>query len=102
MADKWIADAGARSGHCDRLPRNIYGTNGDWETYSTPSRDARLKTAFKESRDNAQRFVGMYENGDTKHLLYSGSDLVGNMLAAYIVSTGNYVNTTASLRASVR
>src|SRR6201989_1217626 len=28
-----------------RLPANIYGTEGDWETHSTPSRDARLKTA---------------------------------------------------------
>ena len=33
----------------DRLPPNIYGTEGDWETYSTPSRDARLKTAFKDA-----------------------------------------------------
>ncbi len=43
----------------DRLPLNIYGTEGDWETYSTPSRDARLKTAFKELRDTAERFVRM-------------------------------------------
>ncbi|HEX3431062.1 MAG TPA: formylglycine-generating enzyme family protein [Rhizomicrobium sp.] len=71
-----------------RLPRNIYGTNGDWETYSTPSRDARLKTAFKELRDKAQRFVGMYENGDTKHLLYTGRDLVDDMLAAYDQEAG--------------
>jgi len=66
-----------------RLPPNIYGTSGDWETYSTPSRDARLKTAFKELRDKIERFVGMYEQGDTKHLLYSGGDIVGDMLAAY-------------------
>lgn len=66
-----------------RLPPNIYGTSGDWETYSTPSRDARLKTAFKELRDKAERFVAMYERGDTKHLLYSGNDIVGDMLAAY-------------------
>ena len=42
----------------DRLPANIYGTQGDWEIYSTPSRDARLKTSFKELRDNVQRFYG--------------------------------------------
>jgi hypothetical protein len=34
-----------------RLPPNIYGTEGNWEDYSTPSRDARLKTSFKELRD---------------------------------------------------
>jgi hypothetical protein len=29
-----------------RLPRNIYGAEGDWETYSTPGRDARLRASF--------------------------------------------------------
>jgi formylglycine-generating enzyme required for sulfatase activity len=67
----------------EHLPRNIYGTDGDWESFSTPSRDARLKTAFKELRDKAQRFVEMYEKGDLKHLKYTGTDIVGDMLAAY-------------------
>ena len=66
----------------ERLPPNIYGTEGDWETYSTPSRDARLKTAFKELRDQAERFVKMYQAGDRK-LLYTGGDLVGDLLAIY-------------------
>ncbi len=65
-----------------RLPPNIYGTEGDWETFSTPSRDARLKTAFKELRDKAERFVKMGAARDRK-LLYQGTDLVGDMLAAY-------------------
>jgi hypothetical protein len=64
------------------LPANIYGTDGDWETYSTPSRDARLKTAFKELRDEAQRFVTLYRKNDPK-LVYRGNDLVADMLAAY-------------------
>ena len=34
--------------HPDALPYNIYGTNGDWELYSTPSRDARLKASVRE------------------------------------------------------
>jgi len=80
-----IAIAAGIQNHAEpnRLPRNIYGTSGDWETYSTPSRDARLKTAFKELRDNAERFVQMYQNRDTKHLLYNGSDLIDDMLGAY-------------------
>ncbi|MBV9064080.1 MAG: formylglycine-generating enzyme family protein [Alphaproteobacteria bacterium] len=65
-----------------RLPRNIYGTSGDWETYSTPSRDARLKTAFKELRDNVVRFINMYRTGN-RHLIYDGNDLVADMLATY-------------------
>ena len=66
-----------------RLPPNIYGTNGDWEVYSTPSRDARLKTAFKSLRDNVERFVEMYRRGDTRHLTYGGRDLPGDLLATY-------------------
>lgn len=65
-----------------RLPPNIYGTEGDWETYSTPSRDARLKTAFKEVRDNAQRFMTLWRARDPR-VTYQGGDLAGDMLAAY-------------------
>lgn len=34
--------------HPAELPWNIYGTGGEWELYATPSRDARLKAAFRE------------------------------------------------------
>ena len=52
-------ETGLKSGvqnksHPDRLPENIYGTSGEWEEYSTPSRDARLKTSFLELRDTAE------------------------------------------------
>jgi hypothetical protein len=67
----------------DRLPANIYGTDGDWETFSTPSRDARLKTAFRELRDSVERFVVMYVRGNDPHLRYLGDDMVGDMLAVY-------------------
>ena len=66
----------------DRLPPNIYGTEGDWEIYSTPSRDARLKTSFKEVRENVQRFVEYYRARDPR-IVYKGSDLVGDLIAAY-------------------
>ncbi len=65
-----------------RLPENIYGTEGDWETFSTPSRDARLKTAFKEVRDNAERFLTLWRTHDAR-LAYRGVDLAADMLAAY-------------------
>jgi hypothetical protein len=65
-----------------RLPVNIYGTEGDWEDYSTPSRDARLKTAFKELRDNEERFMTLYRAHDSR-LAYRGGDLAGDMLQAY-------------------
>jgi hypothetical protein len=65
-----------------RLPDNIYGTEGDWETYSTPSRDARLKTAFKHLRDQVQRFVEMARRGDP-HIHYEGHDIAGDLLKVY-------------------
>ena len=39
------------------LPYNIYGTDGIWEEYSTPSRDARLKVAFQEFYYNTQVII---------------------------------------------
>lgn len=65
-----------------RLPDNIYGTEGDWETYSTPSRDARLKTAFKALRDQVQRFVEMVRRRDA-HVRYEGEDVVADLLKVY-------------------
>lgn len=70
-----------------RFPRNIYGAEAEWETYSTPSRDARLKVVFKWSRDLAERFVQMYARRDPR-LLYEGDDLIGDMLKHYDRVTG--------------
>ncbi|GAA0534584.1 hypothetical protein FHS83_003078 [Rhizomicrobium palustre] len=69
--------------HPARLPRNIYGSDGDWEMFSTPSRDARLKIAFKYLRDMAQRFVELAAQKDTSHLAYKGSNLAGDLLKTY-------------------
>ncbi|GAA0524967.1 hypothetical protein FHS83_001876 [Rhizomicrobium palustre] len=66
----------------DQLPANIYGTEGDWEMYSSPSRDARLKTAFKETYETTRRFVEMAKKGDTK-LSYKGKNIAADMLAVY-------------------
>lgn len=65
-----------------RLPGNIYGTSGEWEDYSTPSRDARLKTAIAEFYSDVKRMYDLYQKRDAK-VVYSGTDLVGDMLRAY-------------------
>lgn len=70
-----------------RLPENIYGTSGEWETYSTPSRDARLKVSFKELRDQVARFLEMARRGD-KNIAYTGTDLPGDLAAAYMQEAG--------------
>lgn len=65
-----------------RLPPNIYGTEGEWEDYSTPSRDARLKTAFKEKRDMIERLVTDYRAG-SKRIVYAGANLTADLIRAY-------------------
>lgn len=65
-----------------RLPTNIYGTEGEWEEFSTPSRDARLKASFKELRDQVQRFVEWHNAGD-KRVRFQGGSIVQALLKAY-------------------
>ena len=66
----------------DRLPMNIYGTSGEWETYSTPSRDARLKTSFRELRQNVEQFIDLQKLGSPR-IDYKGANLVADLRSAY-------------------
>ncbi len=89
----------------DRLPPNIYGTDQmEWEIYSTPSRDARLKTAFKAFREDMQRLIGMWLARDER-MSYDGLDLRGDLQKAYDyaadVCTVNYMN-SAGRRVTLR
>ncbi len=68
--------------HPEKLPENIYGTEGEWETYSTPSRDARLKASMVEAMDYVKMFVEGHKNKNPK-IFYEGSDLVGDLLKTY-------------------
>ncbi len=64
------------------LPKNIYGTDGQWESFSTPSRDARLKVSFREIRTQVETFFKMYHEHNPR-LDYQGNDLAGDMRTAY-------------------
>lgn len=66
----------------DRLPENIFGASGDWETYATPSRDARLKSAFVELRTSVQSMIERHRRRDST-IDYKGRDLKGDLLKAY-------------------
>lgn len=70
-----------------RLPENIYGTSGDWETYSTPSRDARLKVSFQELKDQIAKFLAMRKAG-SKNIAYGGVNLARDIAAAYREEAG--------------
>jgi hypothetical protein len=84
-----------------RLPDNIYGTHGDWETYSTPSRDARLKASFVEMRERIARFIDMAEANDPK-LEYKGTDILRDLGAAYREEAGACHVSYAASDGSVR
>ncbi len=68
--------------HPKKLPPNIFGTYGEWEEYSTPSRDARLKVSFIELRRDMQRLVEDVEAG-APGVRYDGDDLPGDLMAAF-------------------
>ncbi len=74
--------------HPDRLPENIYGTSGEWEEYSTPSRDARLKTSLVELHDLALKLFAKY-NAHDQQLDYIGSNIKADMLATYLNISNN-------------
>lgn len=84
-----------RKSNPPRLPENIYGTSGEWEEESTPSRDARLKTAAVELRQSVQSLVERFSAGDSL-VVYSGNDLRSDLLKAYREEARacsiNYVN----------
>jgi hypothetical protein len=42
-----VAQGIDRKAHPSSLPYNIYGADGEWESYSTPGRDARLKAQIR-------------------------------------------------------
>ncbi len=65
-----------------RLPRNIYVTEGDWETYSTPSRDAQLKSMFRAVREDIARFKTLGPSG-SRFIRYDGTDMRADLLRTY-------------------
>jgi hypothetical protein len=72
-----------RKPHPERLPANIYGTDSmEWEIYSTPSRDARLKTAFKAFREDMARLIDMWMKRDDR-ISYDGLNLKEDLQQAY-------------------
>lgn len=64
------------------LPANIYGTDGDWETYASPSRDARLKASVRETRKYLAKVINGYLNHH-KNIYYEGGDLVRDLREIY-------------------
>jgi hypothetical protein len=69
--------------HPSRLPDNIYGSsNVEWETYSTPSRDARIKAAFVQFYKDMAEMIDMWVHRDPR-IVYDGVFLKQDLEKAY-------------------
>ncbi|MEI9884952.1 MAG: hypothetical protein WDN08_00395 [Rhizomicrobium sp.] len=69
--------------HPERLPDNIYGSeNLEWETYSTPSRDARIKAAFVQFYKDMADMIDMWVQRDPR-IVYDGNFLKEDLAKAY-------------------
>lgn len=67
----------------DRLPDNIYGTMSmEWELYSSPSRDARLKTAMVGFREELARILELWRKRDPR-VIYDGANLKQSLLDTF-------------------
>jgi hypothetical protein len=68
--------------HPERLPVNIYGSEGEWEDFASPARDARLKVSYMDLLAQAQDFIKRHKVGDPT-IVYRGANLAADMLAIY-------------------
>lgn len=68
--------------HPERLPSNIYGTDGEWEAYASPARDARMKVSFMDLINQSRQMIQRYRSGDPG-IVYSGANLAADLLATY-------------------
>lgn len=81
--DLAIKDGIANKPHLSRLPDNIYGSdNVEWETYSTPSRDARIKAAFVQFYKDMSEMIGLWVNRDPR-IVYDGQFLKDDLEKTY-------------------
>ena len=78
-----IKDGISTKEHPGRLPDNIYGSeNLEWETYSTPSRDARVKAAFVQFYKDMASMIDMWVKRDPR-IVYDGNFLKQDLAKAY-------------------
>ncbi|MBC7540447.1 MAG: hypothetical protein H7281_16605 [Bacteriovorax sp.] len=72
--------------HPEILPENIYGSDGDWELYATPSRDARLKASVREGKKFLDKMINGYLNHDP-NIKYFETDLVKDLREIYLAKS---------------
>jgi hypothetical protein len=85
--DQAIADGIEKRPHPDRLPSNIYAAaDTTWENFATPMRDARIKSAFAQSRDDLAAMLQLWTERNPR-IVYDGLDLKGDLEKVYAEET---------------
>ena len=74
--------------HPERLPKNIYGADGEWEMYATPARDARLKASFRELKLYTKKVLNSFYFRE-RNIDYEGSDLKTDLRNIYLDKMGS-------------
>lgn len=79
---KGIDSGTSRLAHPINLPANIYGTEGAWESYSSPGSDIRLRGKMLSIPDDAQAWIKRYNEKDS-FISYKGTNLKADLIASY-------------------
>ncbi len=93
--DSGVSSGIHRRAHPAELPSNIYGTTGEWETYSTPSRDARLKAAFRELHRFVLATYEAVEAGDDSVFEFDGTS--EELVARYLEIWQSYAESDCAI-----
>jgi hypothetical protein len=73
----------AAQNHPGRIPANIYlSDDGDWESYATPARDARMRAAFVAFRRDLGNMIQLWVKRDPR-IVYDGLFLKQDLLKTY-------------------
>ncbi len=94
MIEESRASGLAAGPHPNYLPWNIYGTTGDWETWSTPSRDARIRVLFRELRDVVAAQPAGGTNRTAMRAIWNEETARAECSVRYTASTGGSVTLT--------
>lgn len=68
--------------HPTNLPRNIYGADGEWEAYSTPGRDLRIRKRVLDLIDDAKDYMTKVISKDPFYT-YQGDNLKRDLIKVY-------------------
>lgn len=68
--------------HPKTLPYNIYVSEGDWETYASPSRDTVLRILYSTILSRSKEWMELWEQ-QSEHLTYRGENLPEDLMRTY-------------------